>query len=41
VSDGAGTSFAYDGGALRDRVKGTVNGVTTVYSSTSLRAGEG
>jgi hypothetical protein len=31
----------YDGDALRDRVKGTVNGVTTVYASTSLRAGVG
>jgi YD repeat-containing protein len=39
VSGGATASFAYDGDG--NRVKGTVNGVTTVYPSTSLRAGVG
>jgi RHS repeat-associated protein len=32
VSGGATASFVYDGDTLRDRVKGTVNGVTTVYA---------
>ncbi len=33
ISGGATASFVYDGDALRDRVKGTVNGVTTYYVS--------
>jgi hypothetical protein len=45
VSGGATASFVYDGDPLKrasgNRVKGTVNGVTTVYPSTSLRAGVG
>jgi len=31
VSGAENASSAYDGDALRDRVKGTVNGVTTAY----------
>jgi hypothetical protein len=31
VSGGASATFVYDGDALRDRVKGTVGGVTTYY----------